>query len=145
MLASPKLVNVSEELHLLETPKSEFTSVGVGKEILTVGTEVNEFDALSDGELSQILEIDRPHVVIGARVFLCVGQVDGGLCLPNQRQVAEWTYIATRNHLLNSFIEHLLNTRSTLKIQSSELFEQLTIILMPMVSGSDSSASDASE
>lgn len=98
-------MDISDEFHLLETPKSELTRVRVGEEILTVRTEIDQFNALANSQLPQVLEVDRPHMVIRARIFLCIGQVDGRLCIPDQSQVAERAHVARCNHLLDCLVE----------------------------------------
>ena len=73
----------SDELHLLYAPKSQVTGVRDGKELLTVRAEVNEFNSFADLELSNVPEVDCPHMVIGARIVFRVCEVNRQLCFSN--------------------------------------------------------------
>lgn len=82
-----------KELHFLDAPQVDVASVRIGDKLLTVWTEVYELDALANFKFTQVPKVDRPNVIIRARVFLSVGEVNGHLSFTDQGKVAKWRHV----------------------------------------------------
>ena len=106
LLVTAERVQPLHELHLLDAPQGDIASVSVRYELFAVWTEVYEFDAFADFELAQVPEVDRPYVIISARVILSISEIDGQLSLSDQSQVAEGRNVPRRDHLLNHLVKY---------------------------------------
>lgn len=76
LLLTVEFVDSFHELHFLDAPQTEIASIRISYELFTVRTEVDQFDPLANLELSEVPEVYRPDVVVGAGVLFSVCEVD---------------------------------------------------------------------